>query len=63
MDKKTKILNAIFWGTVVLSIVLTFYKTIIKQDFTIINYEDESNEVQEESDIEEGTEQNVDKNI
>lgn len=40
MDKKTKILNTIFWGTVILSLSITFYKTIIKQDFVIINYEE-----------------------
>ena len=49
MDKKTKILNIIFWLVILLSICFTFYKTIIKQDFTIINYsEDDSGKIEGE---------------
>ena len=53
MDKKTKILNAIFWGVVILSVSITFYKTIIKQDFVIINYEESSEEESGEESLEE----------
>ncbi len=65
MDKKTKILNSIFWGMVVLSLSITFYKTIIKQDFVIINYEDESKDEtsKEDSEIQEETEENIKQNI
>lgn len=44
MDKKTKTLNIIFWLVILLSICFTFYKTIIKQDFSIINYSEKSSE-------------------
>ena len=48
MEKKTKILNFIFWFIVILSICFTFYKTIIKQDFVIINYSEEEIGIEEE---------------
>lgn len=48
MDKKTKTLNIIFWFVILISICFTFYKTIIKQDFVIINYSEESSEENEE---------------
>lgn len=41
MDKKTKTLKIIFWSAIVISICFTFYKTIIKQDFVIIDYTSE----------------------
>jgi hypothetical protein len=52
MDKKTKILNIIFWLVILLSICFTFYKTIIKQDFSIINYsEDSSGDIGNEENV------------
>ncbi len=65
MDKKTKILDSIFWGMVVLSLSITFYKTIIKQDFVIINYEEESEgeNSKEDSEIQENTEENIKQDI
>lgn len=53
MDKKTKTLNLIFWSTVVLSLIITFYKTVIKQDFVIINYEESSVHNVEDQNLEE----------
>jgi hypothetical protein len=53
MDKKTKTLNLIFWSTVVLSLIITFYKTVIKQDFVIINYEESSVHNDEDQNLEE----------
>jgi hypothetical protein len=63
MDKKTKILNFIFWSVIIVSISFTFYKTIIRQDFVIINYsEDTIEEVPEILDSE-GDENIVDTQI
>lgn len=49
MDKKTKILNILFLSTIIFSLVITFYKTVILQDFVIVNYEEET----EDSGVEE----------
>lgn len=48
MDKKTKILNRIFWAIVTLSLLLAFYKTVIKQDFVIVNYFEDEESVLED---------------
>lgn len=50
MDKKSKILLSILIAVTILSIGYTFYKTIIKQDFEIVNTEpvlDESDTIEE----------------
>lgn len=44
MDKKIKILKFTFWSLIVLSTCFTFYKTIIKQDFVIIDYSEDLEE-------------------
>jgi Tfp pilus assembly protein PilO len=41
MDKKSKILFILFVVLLVLSVSYTFYKTVILQDFEVINTEEE----------------------
>jgi hypothetical protein len=56
MDKKTKILNRIFLATIIFSLAITFYKTIVLQDFVIINYEENGGD-------EEGVEEEIIENV
>lgn len=39
MDKKSKILLIVLVALTVASVVYTFYKTVIKQDFEVVNTE------------------------
>jgi len=71
MDKKSKILIWIFVGLTVLSVGYTFYKTVILQDFVVINTseedddlnEDDSAEPEESEDLDSATPIEVDASI
>lgn len=39
MDKKSKILLTVLIGATIISVAYTFYKTVILQDFEIVNTE------------------------
>ncbi len=47
MDKKSKILIWIFVVLTLLSVGYTFYKTVILQDFVVINTSEEDNDLNE----------------
>ena len=58
MDLKSKVLLGVLIASIVLSVAALFYKTIILQDFVVIEHED--GEIQKESAPTESTDSNLD---
>lgn len=61
MDKKSKILVIVFIALVLMSVAFTFYKTVILQDFEVIDSaeEEDSNAKIDENQSEEGESENI----
>lgn len=60
MDKKSKILLIIFIVLLIGSVSYTFYKTVIRQDFSVVNTESSTDaSAYESGDVESGTDNNL----